>query len=131
MEEPVPREPRRASRSRLVGVAFASPILTLILAALLAPDSYGYWGTFAATFAVFLMVGALGGLVAGRDASIAVGVGLGATWGVIALSLLVVSAIQGRLHSSAVFALIYVVGAVAAAYWFGRRRPRRKVESPR
>jgi hypothetical protein len=116
-----PERPRQVGAAvRIVVVAVASPLVSLVLSALTTSDSFESWGNLFGGLFAFLVTGGLGGYVAGRRAALAVGIGLGATWGVIAASLLIVSIVRGEPSLSPLFAFIYLGVAVAAAHLVGK-----------
>jgi hypothetical protein len=113
-------------RHRWVGpviAVFAAPLMSLVLAALFSFESLGYWGNAAAGFIAFLTATLLASLLAGRYAIFSVGVGLGATWGLVAVTVLF-RRTAGMSIRSPLVVLTYVVASVLLAHFLGRHERR-------
>jgi len=103
----------------------AAPILSLLFAGLVTFDSLGYWGNFVTQLAAFLTVAIVVSRIDPVHGAWALTLGLGITWGTIALSVGVLSLTKGGPLAAPIVILTYVVAAIAMSWWLqGRRRLR-------
>lgn len=93
-------------------------------------SSHGHYGAVLGKrhtrFAGFLAAAAIAARIAGRLTGIALSMGLGVTWGVVAL---IEVATSSQVRLSGVIVLVYVIVATLYGQWLGTRMERRAVHS--
>lgn len=105
----------------------ATPILSLLLAGLVTFDSLGYWGNFVTQLAAFLTAAFVVCRIDPVRGALALTIGLGITWGTIALFVGVLSLSKGGPIRAPLIILTYVAAATVFGWWLQRRQ--RGVES--
>lgn len=109
--------------------AIIAPLLSAGLAGALSIDSLGYWGNAITSLLAFLIASWFASIVAGRHAALSVGIGLGATWGLISLVVLLSHRGSDEPIRSPIVVLIYVLASTLFAYILGERTRRQESHS--